>query len=81
MNELENVWAWKCEHCWDWQAPQRQMTAVIVKDLGPEISTAYGVERLYVDRKMVICPNCWNSMRKTTPVSMAPPPNPVKPSR
>lgn len=64
MNESENVWAWKCEQCYQWQHPDRQMTAVIVKELGPEVSTVYGVEMLYVNRKMVVCPSCYWGMRK-----------------
>jgi hypothetical protein len=81
VNELENVWAWECEECHRWQHPERTPYAVIVREADSVIHTVYGTEALYVNRKMVICATCWNSMRVTDPVSMVPPPNPVRPSR
>jgi hypothetical protein len=60
---MNPIWAWQCEHCLRWQHESRQPTAVIVREPGPEISNGGFIERLPVDRRMVICPDCVKTMR------------------
>ena len=59
----ENVWAWQCEYCHAWLTPESSPTAVILDEAGPEITTLWGVERLRIKRKMVICGDCVQTMR------------------